>query len=34
MGGSGAASVIVVGAGVFGLATGLALAEAGLKVRL
>ena len=34
MGGSGAASVIVVGAGVFGLATGLALAEAGMKVRL
>ena len=34
MGGSGAASVIVVGAGVFGLATGLALAEAGLKVRM
>ena len=34
MGGSGAASVIVVGAGVFGLATGLALAEAGVKVRL
>ncbi|MFM8819513.1 MAG: NAD(P)/FAD-dependent oxidoreductase [Phenylobacterium sp.] len=34
MGGSGAAFVIVVGAGVFGLATGLALAEAGLKVRL
>lgn len=34
MGGSGAASVIVVGAGVFGLATGLALAEAGLTVRL
>ncbi|MFN9033566.1 MAG: FAD-dependent oxidoreductase, partial [Alphaproteobacteria bacterium] len=26
--------MIVVGAGVFGLATGLALAEAGLKVRL
>jgi glycine oxidase len=34
MGGSSAASVIVVGAGVFGLATGLALAEAGMKVRL
>jgi glycine oxidase len=34
MGRSGAASVIVVGAGVFGLATGLALAEAGMKVRL
>jgi glycine oxidase len=34
MGGSGAASVIVVGVGVFGLATGLALAEAGVKVRL
>ncbi len=34
MGGLGAASVIVVGAGVFGLATGLALAEAGMKVRL
>ncbi len=34
MGGSGAASVIVVGAGVFGLATGLALAEAGFRVRL
>jgi glycine oxidase len=34
MGGLGAASVIVVGAGVFGLATGLGLAEAGIKVRL
>ena len=34
MGRSGAASVIVVGAGVFGLATGLALAEAGMEVRL
>ena len=34
MGGSGTVSVIVIGAGVFGLATGLALAEAGIKVRL
>ena len=34
MAGTGAASVTVVGAGVFGLASALALAEAGLKVRV
>ena len=34
MGWKGAASVTVVGAGVFGLATALALAEAGLRVRV
>ena len=34
MTGPGADSVLVVGAGVFGLATALSLAEAGLKVRV